>query len=149
MKKILFICLSFCMILSKANAQIRDTTSTVNNHKVDADLLLLKSKKQKTAAWILLGGGGTLILTGIIIPKGEITREAFFLRNDYKNDGIKSTLIPSGAVAMLGSIPFFIASKKNKKKAMSISFKNETVPQFYKQSIVSLPLSSLTLKLNL
>ena len=32
---------------------------------------LQKSKKQKTTAWILLGGGATLVLTGIIIPKGE------------------------------------------------------------------------------
>ncbi len=69
--------------------------------------------------------------------------------NDYKNDGIKATFVLSGSLAMLGSIPFFIAASKNKKKAMSLSFKNETIPQVYKRSIVSIPVPSLIIKINL
>ena len=110
---------------------------------------LQKSKHQKTAAWLLLGGGGTFIVTGIIIPKGDITHVDPAGGKSYKNDGIKSVFTQTGALAMLGSIPFFIASGKNKRKAMSLSLKNETVPQIFKQSIISLSLPSLTLKLNL
>ena len=142
MKKIII----FSLLLTVSVASFSQQTTTVTPALTKTDYLQ-KSKKQKTVARILLGGGGALILTGIIIPKGEVTREAWW--SDYKNDGIKSGFVLSGTLAMLGSIPFFIASSKNKKKTLSLSFKNETVPQFYKQSIVSLPLPSLTLKLNL
>ena len=102
---------------------------TKSSQPLTSEDYLKKSKKQKTSAWILLSGGGTLILTGIIIPKGEVIHENF-LQKIYKNDGIKSTLISSGAVAMLGSIPFFIASAKNKRKAnvATTFFKMEAIP---------------------
>jgi hypothetical protein len=114
---------------------------------------LKKSKKQKTVAWVLLGGGATLVLTGIIIPKGEITNpDCVFCpeeKIEYKNDGIKSTLGLTGVLSMIGSIPFFIASSKNKKKAMSISFKNELSPPLVKSSFVYRSVPSLNLKISL
>ena len=122
--------------------------SNQNTNTFQTDYLK-KSKNQKKAAYILLGGGGALMITGIIIPKGDITHIDPAGGTSYKNDGIKSVFTQSGALAMLGSIPFFIVSGKNKKKAMSLSFKNEAVPQIFKQSIVSLSLPSLALKLGL
>jgi hypothetical protein len=104
-------------------------------------------------AWVLLGGGATLVLTGIIIPKGEITNpDCVFCpeeKIEYKNDGIKSTLGLTGVLSMIGSIPFFIASKKNNKRAMSFAFKNETATQLVKNNLVCRPLPSLNLKISL
>ncbi|MBL0273349.1 MAG: hypothetical protein IPQ06_09845 [Chitinophagaceae bacterium] len=83
---------------------------------------LQKSKHQKTAAWILMGGGATLLLTGIVIPKGALTHSGF-LDDTYKNDGIKDAFDLTGIVSMLGSIPFFIASSKKKKSPYLSRFK--------------------------
>ena len=107
-----------------------------------------KSKKQKTVAWVLLGGGAASVLTGIIIPKGDVVREGAW-GNDYENDGIKSTFGVTGFLCMIGSIPFFIASKKNNKRAMSVSFKNETAPLIQKSSFVYRPVPSVAFKIAL
>ncbi len=112
MKKILFICLSLCIILSKANAQIRDTNSTVNNHNFDADLLMQKSKKQKTAAWILLSGGAIAWFGGVSKNMNQL---------DNIDGGGKAAML-IGGTAVLSSIPLFIMASKKKKKAMSPSF---------------------------
>ena len=109
---------------------------------------LQKSKNQKKAALLMLGGGGAFILTGIIIPKGELTHMGY-LGNDYKNDGVKGAFYLCGALAMLGSIPLFIASSKNKKKGMSLSFKNNALPQLYNGSLTKRPIPSLNLKISL
>lgn len=109
---------------------------------------LQKSKNQKTTAWIMLGGGGALILTGIIIPKGELTHLGI-LDNDYKNDGIKNAFVSSGTIAMLGSIPFFIMASKNKRKTASFSFKNKKMPQVQKGNLVDRAIPSFNIKINL
>lgn len=144
MKQIVILACLFLVIgVTISAAQSNQNTNT---HQTD---YLQKSKNQKKTAWILLGGGGAVMITGIIIPKGDITHVDPAGGKSYKNDGIKSLFTQTGALAMLGSIPFFIASSKNKKKAMSLSFKNETFPQLYKQSFASVPLPSLTIKISL
>ena len=87
---------------------------------------LQKSKKQKKTALIFLGAGAALIVTSIVIPQGEPTgfqidplTGGFY--EGHKNDGIKGALILGGGLSMLGSIPFFIASGKNKRKARQAS----------------------------
>ncbi len=87
---------------------------------------LQKSKKQKKTAMIFLGGGAALIVASLVIPQGEPTgfqidpiTGGFY--EGHKNDGIKGALGLTGVVSMLGSIPFFIASGKNKRKARQAS----------------------------
>jgi len=109
---------------------------------------LQKSKKQKTIGWVLLGGGATLVLTGIIIPKGDLVQEGWF-GNSYENDGVKGTFELIGLVSMIGSIPFFTASKKNNKRAMSFSFKNEPATQLVKSSLIYRFVPSLNLNISL
>jgi hypothetical protein len=67
---------------------------------------LAKSKRQKTTGFILLGAGVTLIA---ILAPGNTDLDAV---------GI---LAPAAGACILGSIPFFIASGKNKKRAMNAS----------------------------
>ncbi|MBL7730141.1 MAG: hypothetical protein JNM88_03110 [Chitinophagaceae bacterium] len=65
---------------------------------------LQKSKAQKTGAWILLGTGVTCLL---VAAPGKV---------DLDLAGI---LIAGGGLSIVGSIPLFIASAKNKKRAMA------------------------------
>ena len=86
------------------------------------DYYLEKSKKQKTAGWILLGSGAALSISGLII----IGSEASTL--DLESDAIKAGEVMNyiGLAAMVGSIPLFIASGRNRRKAAaSVAFKME------------------------
>jgi hypothetical protein len=93
------------------------TNDTVPVIKTD---YLVKSKNQKTAAWVLLGGGVALIGAGFLI--GDSKNATF----DDAGTGV--VLGGIGFLSTIGSIPLFIASGKNKRKAMkaTASIKMET-----------------------
>ena len=112
---------------------------------------LKKSKAQKTAAWILLGGGSALMLAGFIIPQGEVTQENLFWFDEHKNDNVKSACVLSGTLAMLGSIPFFIASSKNKRKAEGIAvlLKAEKLTSFQNLSFKQISYPALSVRITL
>ena len=135
MKKVLFICIVCLCATTQTNAQLRDTTLNTNTHKVDANSLFQKSKKQKTAAWILLGGGAGIAATVIIIIVFD-PLSVF----DLKKSNNRGLLLATGGAAMVASIPFFIASGKNKRKA-NLMLKDENVffnPQLNIDHIISL-----------
>ncbi len=100
------------------------------------DDYLLKNKHQKTAAWIMLGGGTTFVAVGGIIGirgfsnllSGEVDKAG-------NNIGLAGLLDITGGAAMLGSVPLFIASSKNKRKAMSITFSNQPLPALVKNTM--------------
>ena len=142
-RSIILACLFLAVGVTIGAAQSNQNTNTFQTD------YLKKSKNQKKTACILLGGGGALMITGIIIPKGDITHIDPAGGKSYKNDGIKSVFTQTGALAMLGSIPFFIASGKNKRRAISVSLMNEPVLQPIKNGFVYHPLPSLDLKISL
>lgn len=87
---------------------------------------LQKSKKQKKTGMIFLGGGAAFIVTSLVIPQGESTGFqidpfTWGFYEGHKNDGIRGAFILAGGLSMLGSIPFFIASGKNKRRARKAS----------------------------
>ena len=96
---------------------------------------LKKSKGQKTAAFILLGTGVAMFA---IAAPGNVSFDAL------------GALVGIGAVATLSSIPLFIASGRNKRKAMSAiaSFKIETGPDIQNTSIMSRSYPTLSLKIS-
>ena len=102
-----------------------------------------KTKSQKTAAWILLGGGTVLIDTAFLVGDGK--------NSSFDDAATGAVLGGIGFLSTIGSIPLFIASGKNKKKAMkaNTSIKMETAPSFQKQSFnqTSYPAFSLSLTL--
>ena len=102
---------------------------------------LKKSKNKKTTAWVMLGGGAGLILVGGLLGNSK--------ESSFSDAGTGIVIAGVGALSMLGSIPLFIASGKNKRKAMSMSFKNEMVPQLQKSSFVNRLVPSLSLKIGL
>jgi len=142
MKKIILFVAMVIVAVSTFSQQTNPSPSLTNEDYMQ------KSKKQKTAAWGLLGGGAAFVLTGMLIPKGDLVHEGWF-GNSYENDGIKGVFELTGILSMIGSIPLFTASAKNKKRAMSISFHNETIPQIQQKSFVYRSIPSLKLKLNL
>ena len=100
---------------------------------------LKKSKNQKTAAWILLGGGSVLVVTGVLLSNNA----------SLDNLGTTAGVAIAGGVAVLGSIPLFLASGKNKRKGMSLSFKTEKMQQLNKTGFVYKPVPSLSLTVHL
>ncbi len=103
--------------------------------------------------------GAGLIATSFIIPEGELVEEgiycgpgAGFLCNpEYKNDDIKSAVFIGGGLTMLGSIPLFIISNRNKRKAgaASVFFKMEKAPLVEQNVFRNLPYPALGIKIGL
>jgi hypothetical protein len=118
---------------------------------------LRKSKNQKTAAWILLGGGIAMAVAGTIVYSNDYNKAAeqdpFWTTVSYgANVNPTGAVIATlGVLAAVGSIPLFIASGKNKKKARAIStgFKMENALSIQRASLVSGSYPALSLRLSL
>lgn len=96
-------------------------TDTQRSAKPD---FLNKSKKQKKTANILLAGGGGLVVAAFVFPRGGMDSPpagSFIYFTTYKNDGLKGGLLVAGVLSMLTSIPFYISSAGNKRKANAIT----------------------------
>jgi hypothetical protein len=140
----------FLLIVFSATSFGQQTNQSIAMGQTD---WLTKSKRQKKTALILLGTGGALILAGAIIPAGELTDQfdPYTLSKDiHKNDGIKAALMLGGGLSMLGSIPLFIISNHNKRKAsVSTSFKMEKQQMLQHAGFVYKSYPAITLKINL
>jgi Na+/proline symporter len=137
MKKVIAFAILFFVTTSSFSQQ---TNSTQTLTRQD---YLTKSKNQKTSARVLLVGGAVLIGTGLLIG----TREEATL-DDAATGG---TIASIGILSAIGSIPLFIASGRNKRKAMNVSTYFE-IRQNPVQAGTRLTLRSspaLSLKLNL
>jgi drug/metabolite transporter (DMT)-like permease len=119
---------------------------------------LQKSKHQKTAAWWLLGGGLALSTTSVLIGALKATEDyttiitGIFTGTDptpQNNYTAATILFVVGTAAMVSSVFCFIASGKNKRKGMSLSFKTETIPPLQKGSFVFRSVPSLSLAIRL
>jgi hypothetical protein len=106
---------------------------------------LKKSKNQKTAGWGMLVGGGALTIVG-----GILVYENFDLWNENATADVGEVLFVVGVFSALGSIPFFISSSHNAKKAASISFKNQELflPHENPLYVKSQPAVTLKIKIN-
>ncbi len=114
------------------------------------DYYLLKSKHQKTAAWIMLGGGTTLLAVGGIIGiRGFSNLLSGQVDKAGNNVGLAGLLDITGGAAMLGSIPLFIASSRNKHKAMIITFGNQPLNALVKNIMWRRSLPSIGLQFKL
>ena len=104
MKQIL---ISMIMLLTVQQTfpQYKDTARI--HHTQDFDL---KSKNQKSAAWVLLGGGTALVAGGLLI--GNRSTSSF---DDAAAGAIMGGL---GVISALGSIPLFLASGRNHRRAI-------------------------------
>ncbi|MEO8404151.1 MAG: hypothetical protein ABI480_06135 [Chitinophagaceae bacterium] len=135
MKKVIFIIVCFLVTITSFSQQTKSSLT-----KED---YLLKSKNQRTAGRILLIGGGVLIGTAVII--GSSGDRSF---DDAATLGIVGVI---GAVSAISSIPLFIASSRNKKKAkaMTANFKMERIAPFQPQVLSYHSYPALSVRINL
>ena len=122
---------------------------------------LKKSKNEKTTAWILAGGGLVMSAVSLAIVINDdaqaannfVTTVINTSNNDSNTSGNKTSLTGIffyiGVMCMVISVPLFISAAENKRKAMSISFNNLSVPQIQKKNFVYQAVPSLTFKIAL
>jgi hypothetical protein len=111
---------------------------------------LEKSRNQKKTGKILLAGGSVLSAIGLGIVLGNLNGLFDPSQPEPNNDGtVGEVLGYSGLVIAATSIPLFIASSKNKKKAMSMTLDSQKIPQMKNNNFVYRAIPSLTIKLNL
>jgi hypothetical protein len=108
---------------------------------------LTKSQKQKTRGWGVFGFGTAMLVGGSAIA--AIGADDSW--NDDGNESLKAggVVAAFGLGAMVGSIPFFIASGKNKRMAATVSFNNMRIPQMLNSGLVHKPMAAVSLKFNL
>ncbi|MBA2500845.1 MAG: hypothetical protein H0V30_14060 [Chitinophagaceae bacterium] len=114
MKKLLVLLLGL-HFFTCISAQYADSAS----HRQASDFLN-KANKQKTTGWILLGAGAGVATIGFIVVSATIWND--LIEGESKGADAGGVLMSAGLVSMVGSIPFFIASGKNRKKAAAIVF---------------------------
>ena len=143
--------ITFSLLLLFSAATFSQQTTLVKPELIKTDYLK-KSKNQKTAAWLLLGGGATVSLIGFAVEVNSANNaliDLFTLQPTTSSSSSGGVLFFTGGAAMLGSIPLFIASSRNKRKGMALSFMNIKMPQINNTSLVyrRVPSLSLTFKL--
>ena len=140
MKKILLSVLFALFTAATFSQQISSTA------RIDVTDYLQKSRHQKTAAWILLGGGVAMVSSSLIVGLNEVANSSFFFDANVTGSAI---LFVGGIVAAAASIPFFISSAKNKRRAMSLSFKAEKSLILTSRGFGNTSFPALSLKVNL
>jgi hypothetical protein len=129
----------FLLLAMPATSFCQKTNDSVPVIKTD---YLAKSKNQKTAAWVLLGGGTALIGAGFLIGDNK---------NSTFDDAATGALLAGvGVLSAIGSIPLFIASGKNKRKAMkgSTFIKMESILLLQKPSFTQNSYPAFSVSLN-
>ena len=130
----------FVLLLVSATTLLSQQTDT--KHPVTKQDYLAKSKNQKTGAWVLLGGGAALIATGFLI--GDRKESSF---DDAGTGAVFGVL---GFLSAVGSIPLFIASGRNKRKAMNVSayFEMQQNPIVRRTGLICLSSPAVSIKIN-
>lgn len=107
---------------------------------------LKKSKSQKTIGWVVLGGGVVMGTIGYITFNKKFEHDPFgtYTSVDVESEEI---LLVGGFVFTLGSIPFFISSAKNARKAAAISFNYQQITLPNKNTLVLRPQPAVFLKI--
>ena len=107
------------------------------------DYYLQKSKRQKSGAWAFLIGGTALMGAGLLIGDSK--------NADFGQAGTGAVMFGLGFLADLGSIPLFIASSKNKKRAMkmAISLRIQDALAVQRQNIMNTKFPAISFHIRL
>ena len=88
---------------------------------VSKDYYLQKSKSQKKVGWILLTGGTIMAVVG------AIGFDDSWDSGSYTKTDILGFVMLGGILSDIASIPFFISSAKNKRRALSAAISNQKI----------------------
>ncbi len=148
MKKIFIaVLLISCLNTLQSKAQVQNTIQ----HPLNSDLLFQKARKQKTTGWILMGTGAGLTIAGTLVTAAsaatiyyDILINPLDQNETSSSSAIGPIMLLTGVASMVASVPFFIASGKNKRKA-NLVIRNESESMsrqlHYKENFVSLALN--------
>ncbi|HEX5152253.1 MAG TPA: hypothetical protein VFW07_12455 [Parafilimonas sp.] len=128
MKKILVLIIS--MLIARASFSQTDTAQALTK-----GYYMRKAKNQKITAFVLIGAGVTMFVAG-----GAINFNDNFLEGN-SDKGLWLCYV--GGAVTLSSIPFFIASHKNKVKGLSLALKKQPVYLPYNNTAFMQPAISL------
>lgn len=139
MKKLLLILL-YLIFYFDISAQQTDTL-----YNIEVSMLLDKAKKQKNTAWTLLGIGiGASAIGGIIFTA---SLEDSWDSGDGSRLAQSVILSTAGGLCMWGSLPLFIASARNKRKAAAvISFKMENSSYIHQYTMTEKEFPAIVLR---
>lgn len=114
MKKIIAFIL-FLVFNVASFAQLNDSTyrQTVKNE------FLKKSRNQRTTGFILLGSGAALIMTGVLMVNNS--NDDILNPGNWVDAGAGVGITTIGGLSAIASVPFFIMSANNSKKARQMS----------------------------
>ncbi len=112
---------------------------------ISKDYYLKKSKTQKTVGWILLGTGAGIAAYGLITINSYTDNEGPFGGQNYTG----ALIAIGGGVISASSIPFFISSAKNKRRAATISFTSQKILWYQKNNIGFITQPSFTMRIGL
>jgi len=120
MMKILLFAISQVIAMAATGQQVTPSSATALND------YLKKSGNQRTVALALLIGGGAVLSAGIIWGISETNANTYY-SSTLEGSG---ALVLIGMTSMLGSIPLFIAARRNARKAKAVTaqFKFEKGP---------------------
>lgn len=142
MKKIILF-VSSLIILVNSFAQ------TTARPELTKEYYLKKSSHQKTAAWILLIGGGALGVIGISRATHIANDDNVGFTEGFEAAGAWAIVGGTGGTLALCSIPLFISSGKNARRAAAISFGNERIT-LTRQNLIAVKLQpKLSLRIHL
>ncbi len=116
---------------------------------------LSKSKKQRTAGWILTGTGAAVMSIGLVVSMAEVAEETTGVivyglvgeeAPETHSKGGGAILLTGTAILVTG-ITFLSIAKKNKKKALSMSFINQSAQQLRYNTVMNTSVPSVRLSL--
>jgi hypothetical protein len=127
----------FLVVAASLHSQTMENTQPVPNN-----YFIQKSKNQRETGFVLLGMGTAAFAIPIIIYASDPEFDPTEISSPV---GPLSILI--GAVMIVSSVPIFISAGNNKRKGMSLSFKNERTLNIQNGGLLSESVPSLSLKI--
>ena len=140
MKKIFIL---FLILAFSYRAYNQVDTPTVNR-SIQPDYLK-KSRNQKTVGWVFLGTGTAMIITGGLIGLNSMATHPYGEKEGL-TEGI--LLVATGIILDLASIPLFVTASQNKRKAATVSLKNDVAPKLVHGKIVQTPMPSISVRVS-
>lgn len=134
MRKIL-ICAMLLVLATGSYSQ-----SSKPKHPLTYEDYMRKRNARRADGWFLLIGGAA------VVTVTAITSDLVCIICPSKP--FPYVPISIGGAMMAGSIPLFIRAGSHERKARSLSFKNESIPQLQNNSIVYSQAPSLSFKVN-
>jgi len=99
---------------------LNDSLLSLSNAEL-GNYYLKKAKGQKKAAWVMCGGGLALATIGAGISMSHLQFDLFDPQPPQPSFSASDVMAVAGVLIAVGSIPFFIAGAKNKKRQNFIS----------------------------